>query len=170
MFSGQRKMKLEEANSIAAFLGVPVSDVLIHAGVVIDREGTPPRIQLEAIIDEGGILNTIATPILLPASFLDAAKRYITLRGGDTIRAAQVRASFGPLSAIDDAIVLFSVSAGVDPAAIGSLSICLAPDGSRIVARIERARKTGEATIVGCDGVARDMLISGACPVLAIIP
>lgn len=41
---------------------------------------------------------------------------------------------------------------------------------SRMLARIERARKTGEARVVGADAVGREVVLVTASPVIAIIP
>ena len=50
MFSGQRKMQIEEAHTIARFLNAPVQEVMRHAGVAKDLDGLPTRVLLAATI------------------------------------------------------------------------------------------------------------------------
>lgn len=71
MFSGARRMKMEEADKIALFLGAPVSEVLKHAGVSFDLDGLPTRIVLAATIDETGTLQPLADPKPLPQEIID---------------------------------------------------------------------------------------------------
>ena len=56
MLRGERRMQLEEARSIAAFLGEPVTDVLRAAGLPLKdeaaKEQTPTRIVASASDDE----------------------------------------------------------------------------------------------------------------------
>lgn len=71
---------------------------------------------------------------------------------------------------MDDAVVLFGHTEGVERAAIGTLSICRSHKGEQIIAKIERARKTGEARVVCIDGKVRSSPLDTATPVIAIIP
>jgi len=139
MLAGKRKMKMEEASRIALFLGVSVSEVLSHAGVAIDLDGQPTRILLAAIIDERGYLKKLSEPKPLPQSVIDRAQAAIKSHNGKVI-AAQIRASSGALSVWDDAVVLFGHTDSVEPAAIGTLSICRIKDGSQVFAKVERAQ------------------------------
>ncbi|MDK2769936.1 MAG: helix-turn-helix domain-containing protein [Sphingomonas sp.] len=170
MFSGQRRMKMEEANAIASFLAVPVSEVLKHAGVSMDLDGLPTRILLAAIIGETGNIERLKDPRPLPQSVIDRAHAAISGHRNGSIVAAQVRAPNGPLAVFDDAVALFAHTDEVEAAAIGALSICRTHDGEQILARIERARKTGEAKIVLTSGKVIEVILHTATPVLAIIP
>ncbi|HEY5797645.1 MAG TPA: helix-turn-helix transcriptional regulator [Bosea sp. (in: a-proteobacteria)] len=170
MFSGQRKMKMHEASAIASFLAVPVSEVLKHAGVSIDLDGIPSRVVLAATINERGDIARLSDPSPLPQAVMDRAHAAIAGQGNGKIVAAQVRAASGPLAVLDDAVVLFKYTDSVDPGAIGSLSICRLHDGRQILARIDRARKTGEARIINAAGDVSEVVLHTATPVLAIIP
>lgn len=170
MLSGHRKMKIEEANQIARFLGAPVSEVLTHAGVSVDLDGAPTRILLAAIINETGKVERLKDPRPLPQSVIDRAQAAIIADGEGTIIAAQVRALKGTLAYLDDTVILFRHTETVDPAAIGTLAICRSRDGEQFLAKIERARKTGEARILNAHGDVRDVLLDTATPVLAMIP
>lgn len=169
MFSGQRKMQMQEAREIALFLGVPMSDILSHAGLSIDLDGLPTRILLAATIGEDGKIVRLKEPRPLPQSVIERAQAAIGRYNGQII-AAQVRAATGPFSIWDDAIVLFGHTDTVDPAAIGSLAICRMRNGEQIMAKVESARKTGEARITSASGRIEEALLETATPVLAVIP
>ena len=66
--------------------------------------------------------------------------------------------------------MLFKHTDTVEPASIGTLSICRSHAGDEIIAKIERARKTGEARVISADGKIREFDLQTATPVLAIIP
>jgi len=172
MFSGSRKMKMNEASAIAHFLGTPVSEVLKHAGVAVDLDGQPTQVMLAAAINEKGQLERLAEPRPLPQAIIDRAQAAVTLSnpGDSRILAAQVRAMQGPLAFLDDAVVLFGHTEGVERAAIGVLAICRSQKGEQVIAKIDRARKTGEARVVCVDGKAREFALETATPVIAIIP
>ncbi len=169
MFSGQRKMKVEEVSEIALFLGVHTSEVLKHAGVAFDLDGEPTRILLASTIDEGGNISRLQDARPLPQSVIDRAQS-ATRDINSQIIAAQVRASSGPLTIWDDAVILFQHTDAVDPSAIGQLSICRAASGEQFLARVVRARKTGEALIVRIDDTEQEVLLVTATPVLAVLP
>lgn len=163
-------MKLDEASSIAAFLGAPVKEVLSHAGVSIDIDGQPTRILLAATINEKGKVERLTDPRPLPQSFIDRAQSAIQGQGNGRIIAAQIRALDGPLAFLDDAVLLFRHTDEVDPVAIGVLSICRSHKGDQLLAKIERARKTGEARVLCVAGEIQEFDLQTATPVLAVIP
>lgn len=171
MLSGSRRMKTEEANQIAVFLGVPITEVLVRAGAAVKENIAPANIMLAATIDERGIVQKLSDPKPLPQAVIERAQASISAEKSTNIVGAQIRATAGPLSVMDDAVVLYIGDAeGVDPAAIGLLSICRARDGEVFFAKIERARKTGEARVIGANGEAREVFLVAATPVLAMIP
>lgn len=169
IFSGERKMKMEEASQIALFLGVPVSEVQRHAGVSVAITGYETQILLAATIGETGQVERLEEPRPLPQPIIEKALLAVGLGNGRVI-AAQVRSSEGPLHIWDDAVILFHHTDTVDPAAIGALSICRTRDGSQFLAKVDRARKTGEARIIAPDGSIYETLLATATPVLAVIP
>lgn len=170
MLSGQRKMQMNEAADIARFLGAPVSEVLNHAGIAVDLDGQPHQIILAAIISEAGRIERLTDPRPLPPSFIERAQDAIRGRSNRKVIAAQVRADTGPLALLDDAVFLFGHTATVEQSAIGELSVCRLMSGDQILAKIERARKTGEARVRDATGSAQEVLLDTATPVLAIVP
>jgi hypothetical protein len=170
MLSGQRRMKMEEATSIALFLGASVAEVLSHAGVAVDLDGLPTQVLLAATINETGALERLKEPRPLPQSVIDRAQAAVSKIGNGKVLAAQVRAASGCFALWDDAVVLFNHTDHVENAAIGFLSICRSRDGGQILAKLERARKTGEARIMNANGKIIEVMLETATPVLAIIP
>ena len=171
MLSGQRKMQMEEAKTIAHFLRAPVSEVMKHAGVSVDLDGLPTRVMLAAIIGEDGYIDRLKEPRALPQDIIDKAQAAISRTGNTQIIAAQVRASKGPLAIWDDAVVLIKPTEIVEPAAIGALAVCRNRDtGQQAMVRLIRARKTGEATVQLASGHTKEVVLDTASPVISIIP
>jgi len=168
-FSGQRRMTMEEATQIALFLGVPVSEVMKHAGIR-DVDGGQVSILLAAIIDEHGALQRLSEPRPLPQSVIEKAKLAVGKDYSKRVIAAQIRASSGPLSIWDDAVLLFNHTDVVEPSAIGALSICRVRGGKQVLARVDRARKTGEASVISPAGKSEEAILETATPVIALIP
>jgi len=67
-------------------------------------------------------------------------------------------------------VLLFAPADGIEPGAIGALSICGLAGGRQILARLDRARKTGEARVVFPDGGTGEAVLTTATPVLAVVP
>jgi transcriptional regulator with XRE-family HTH domain len=170
MLSGQRKMKMEEANEIARFLNAPVSEVLRHAGISFNDDNVSDKILLVATVAENGTVQRLLDPKPLPPDIIERARAAIDIYSDGKVLAAQVRATKGMLSICDDAVLLFRHTDHVDTTAIGSLAVCRLREGEQLFARIERARKTGEARIMTADGKVKEVQLQTATPVLAIIP
>ena len=170
--NGERKMQMSEATQIAQFLGTHVSEVLRHAGLQVDTESdsNTGRIMLAATVNESGKIERILEPVQLPDYVLERAAAAITLHGTGKIIAAQIRAPKGPLALLDDAVLLFHHTDAVESDAIGALSICRDRKGDQILARIEKARKTGEAMLLCTDSSLKEFTLHTATPILAIIP
>jgi len=169
--SGERQMKADEANSIARFLSVPLSEVLKQAGVeATAADAALSRIMLSATINDAGHLERLGEDRQLPQSVIDRAQAAINGFETGNIMAAQIRASSGPLAMFDDALVLFKAAKNVENAAIGSVAVCRTSNGDQIMAKVERARKTGEARIIDITGSEVEVDLRSAAPVLAILP
>ena len=168
MLSGQRKMKLSEAERIARFLQVPTEEVLRRAGIDIDGIEFS-HLLLEATISDEGQLVPI-TPRPLPSPIVARAQASLGLERHGKMVAAQVRAMTGPLSIWDDAVMIYADTNLIEPAAVGVLSIAKLRDGVTMLGHLEKVRKTGEATVRTADGALHDVVLSSASPVLAVLP
>lgn len=163
-------MTMQEANRIAQFLGTHVSEVLKHAGAQLTGSDGHNRIMLAATINDNGNVERILDSVHLSKRVLDSAHAAVAIYGPGNIIAAQVRVDGGPLKILDDAVLLFRHTDVVEDDAIGALAICRNRKGEQILARIERARKTGEATLICTDGRVKEFTLHTATPILAIIP
>ena len=68
-------------------------------------------------------------------------------------------------------VVLFRPTDTVEPAAIGTLAVYRSRDtGKQGLAKLLRARKTGEATIQKANGESAEIMLDTATPVIAVIP
>ncbi|PCH79775.1 MAG: transcriptional regulator [Hyphomicrobiales bacterium] len=169
MLSGQRNMQMQEVNEIARFLNAPVTEVLKHAGVSMDQDGQATPVVLAAVIDEKGIVQRLANARPLPHETL-ARVRAALGNPDESVIAAQIRASTGPLAVWDDAVILFRATQRVEPEAIGAMAIVRLMDGNQYFCRIDRARKTGEASLRLTEGDILDVELDTATPVLAVVP
>lgn len=163
-------MRMDEAETIASYLGVSVAEVLSHAGVKITDIPAEAKVFLSAAIEPDGTLASLVEPLPLPESVLERATTVLRDLGRGQLVAAQIRASSGWLSLLDDAIVLFEPTHVVDPAAIGALSVCKERGGNEAIVRVIRARRTGEAVVLTPDGKEKGVVLDAAFPILAIIP
>lgn len=169
MFSSQRKMQMEEASNIALFLGVPVQEVLKHAGVALDDQGLPTRVLLVATVNGDGWMTMLREPKPLPQDVIERAQSAIPRDKNTKIIAAQVRAKEGQWASLDDAVMLFRHTDKFDPASVGTLSVARGSQGIGIC-RIISARKTGEAVVLRKSGKHEEFDLHWATPILAIIP
>ncbi|GEM_PF-1011653 len=169
-FSGHRRMRMDEATQIAGFLGVSLADVMKHAGITAEADGPQARIVLAATINESGVIEMLPEPKPLPASVVEKAQLAVGGHYNRQVVAAQIRASSGALAIWDDAVLLFSQTDMVDASAIGALSICRLRDGRQVLAKVERARKTGEANLVSPAGKSEEVALLAASPIIAVIP
>jgi hypothetical protein len=170
MINGQRKMSMEEAQKIAIFLGLPINEVMRHTGIQMDGDGQPSKIVLAAMINETGELERLPEPRPLPQSVIEKATLALGIGYNQRVLAAQIRAAKGPLNLWDDAVILFTVADTVEPLSVNALSIVRLRDGKQYLAKIDKARKTGEAQITTAAGKMEDAYLETATPIIALIP
>lgn len=169
MLSGQRRMKMEEADAIARFLGSPVNEVLTHAGVAAGSDANM-EIMLSQTIDEEGRITGLEERNILPKDVIERAYAAIGHHSRSKICAAQVRAESGPLAALDDAVMFYISTDAIEPTSIGTLSVCETIDGDLFLAKVDKARKTGEATLRFASDETAEHILKSAAPIIAIIP
>jgi plasmid maintenance system antidote protein VapI len=167
LLAGDRQLKTEEAAKIAQFIGSTLPEVLEQTDLAMSMDNQAARIALDAEIDENGSMKVIDGDAL-PTDTIKRAQAAMRPHG-DNFRTALVRARSGPMAILDDSIVLFGEGKPLN-GAIGFLAICQMVSGAHIMARIDRARKTGEATVIDVHGKQCDVVLKSAAPILAIIP
>ncbi len=170
MFKGERWISEREIDAIARFLHAPPQEVERHAGQSRDATGAPTGILLAASVNARGEIERMTEPRPLPQVVIEKARAVLSLGGQGQIIAAQIRAPKGPLTILDDAVILFQPTDAVELSAIGALSICRNFAGKQIIAKIVSARKTGEARLVTVAGEAVEFDLHTATPIIAIIP
>ena len=168
IFDGKRQLKTEEAAKIAQFIGVSIAEVMERTDLGVRIDGPASPIPLAAVISGDGSFKKTQENSVLPVDVAERAQAAMRPHRGK-ITAAQIRARSGPIAFLDDAVVLMGDSQSMTGIA-GMLAVCHPVTGSQFIARIDRARKTGEAIICGVDGKSREVVLKSISPILAIIP
>lgn len=168
MLNGERRMKPSEADKIARFLGETIEEVVKRGDVEVPATHVK-RITLDARVTESGKIERLSESHELPPSILARAQAAIVGTHGP-LSAAQVRAVKGALALFDDAVLVFEEPSGVEPAAVGVLSVMKLREGVTMIGHLDKARKTGEATVRTAGGETKNVILISATPVLAIVP
>lgn len=165
LINGKRQLQTKEVTAIASFLGAEPDEVLRRVGIATPA---PKGVTIGAIVDEAGKVQGLQEPVALPPGVIERAA--VGVKDVSTLRAAQVRVQGeGPLSMWDDAVVLYQETSDVAQA-IGTLAVVETTKGEHLLAHVDRARKTGEATLRSPGGKAREVAIRSASPVLSVVP
>lgn len=152
ILNGKRKLQLPEAEQIARFLGLPVDDVLTHAGVNLRR--TSRTVRLVGTVDDIGIIKT-AKNLEIEAPL--CAYSYVAVQ-------------FRTNSMLDGVVAFYDPSASYPPQLMtGKLCILLLDDGSQR-AGILRAGLAGKFDIQFMSHLTEDTVISEAYPIAWIKP
>lgn len=126
-FRGKREMKLTEAAQIAQLVGVPVDEVLHHAGVLNITKGK--RISVAYVMEAHGEVRTESEPFDVPAP-ADLA--------GDTYICCQARTAGTDLEHMDGWLMYLKQPKGVAPEAIGRFSMAKIRNGVTVVATVRK--------------------------------
>lgn len=156
MFKGRRRMQLGEANAIAGFLNVAVEEVLRHAGLPVSAGSR--RVKLAGYVDDVGEVHLSDRPeadVEAPATAPEGTIA-VRMRTGEML--------------MRNALVFFLPAAGVDPAAIGRLSVCRIGGGPWLLRSIAPGVEPGTYDLAGTGGDIVGARLSAAVPVLWIRP
>lgn len=168
-FRGEVWFKPHELESVCGFLHISNDEALRRAGLMGDIGLV--LVTMDHIIDGYGAIDVSSESMSLAADLRYRIQG--ALRVDDTVEmeAAQIRASKGPLLALDDSVAVFArQSSSIDSAAVGALSVLTPENGHRFLANLTRVRKTGEAVFTTPDGTEAEGTLKAATPVLLIIP
>lgn len=160
MLRGKREMKLAEAAEIARLLGVPAEEVLANAGVRTGSGHT--QIQITGIVDGHGEVHCrLSEPLGI-----------IAHPGGDlppNINALQCRTAGTDMDHMDGWLLYVQdVKAGVNPDAIGHLSVCHLTNGVTYLAKPTRSYTRGRWDLSSPGMTAKAVELDFAKPVLLI--
>jgi transcriptional regulator with XRE-family HTH domain len=156
---GRREMKLNEAADIARLLGVPVDEVLQHAGVTINSKGE--RISVSAILDE----HQEVTPIPRSESFDVPTPDGIATQ----CMAIQCRTAGTRMQHADGWIFFVRVPTGFNTEAIDKFSYVKIRGGLATLAKVKRGYRPHRYDLQG-PASAQDVELEWAEPILLIQP
>jgi transcriptional regulator with XRE-family HTH domain len=154
MLRGKRKMTMTEAADMSRLLGIPVNDVMAHAGI---RPGQPKQsVPLFGIMDKEGEIHTIK-----------GGKRIAcALEMPDTALAVQVQDS----EFIADGMTFFyEPRAGIDAESVGRFCVIELATGQRHIRFLKPGRERGLYNLVGWFSVSiENVKVKTASPILWI--
>lgn len=161
-FRGKREMKISEAAAIARLLGVPADEVMEHAGARFSSKFI--SVSVGATMD-----GTAEVHMDL------ASKEPVPHPGGDLpehVFACRCLTEGTDLAHMNGWL-LFAAhepEGGINPEAVGRLSICRIRGGGIYVARLMQGSRRGRWTLMTPGGTMRDIEVEWAKPVLVVIP
>jgi transcriptional regulator with XRE-family HTH domain len=139
-FRGRREMKLTEAAEIAQLMGVPVDEVLHHAGVRNISKGK--RVSVAKVLEANGEVRCLTGEemfdIEAPADLL-----------GDDWIALQARTQGGDLEHIDGWMMFLRQPRGVPSDAIGRYSLVMMRNGVMVLANVRRSYQPRRYDLIG---------------------
>jgi hypothetical protein len=139
-FSGARKLQADEIAKISNIFGEPVHRVLENAGISV-RPMSGRRV---AVIGAGrgdGTVEIYGTDVIERTSAPDDLP--------DNVQAVQHRTAGTPMEWVDGAVTFFREPRGVDPAALGRLSLCKVKGGPAVITGVRRGYKDGTYNLFG---------------------
>lgn len=161
-------MNIQCVASMSRFLNVPHDEIIRHAKAAVDISGNAANLILTAKINSAGEVSMLDKPEPLPPETLIRATPF--LHKTKTTFAARVKATAGPLSMLEDAILLFIPTDGIERDAVGKLSIVRLKNGQQYLCNILQVQPTGEAILCITDGSLEFVLIQSATKIICIIP
>lgn len=163
LINGKRAMRFEEAERLAVFLGVPVTDVISHAGVSVDQGGRQTRLvgyidgAGEAHVDWGAQGETVPALADLPA----------------TTVAIQYRTAMTPRESMDGWLIYVETPADgdtIDKAMHRFALVCL-DSGMTVLGFLRRGYESGRYNVINFMGPTLDNVgVKWATPVLLVRP
>lgn len=165
MFRGKRRMQMSEAADVARLLGVPIDEVLAHAGVRAPAGGPadlPDRsLPLVHWVDGHGEMHPLAPGerVEMRAALPDDAV------------VAQCRTAMSPLEHMDRWLLAFSAPTkpGVQPDAVGRYAVMRLAGGVMMAGYLRPGYKPGTYAVHSASQIV-DARLEWAAPVLLIQP
>lgn len=132
MFRGRREMRMTEAAEIANLLGVPVAEVLQHAGLEVDSASNRTCPIVGFIGGEGEVYSDWSRETDRAPCPPDAPKNTVAL---------QYRTTMTRLELVDGWIVFTTPPQGLDPDAVNRLCVVKIRNGVTLVRHLRRGYK-----------------------------
>lgn len=164
MFRGKRRMQMHEAADVARLLGVPLDEVLAHAGIKAptgQHEMHEHTVPLVYWMDGQGEMHTV-----------DPGERIeITAALPNDVAACQCRTAMSPIEHMDRWLLFFRAptKSGVDPEAVGRYAVMRLHGGVMTAGHLRPGYKRGTYAVHGPINL-MDATVEWATPVVLIQP
>jgi transcriptional regulator with XRE-family HTH domain len=140
VFSGDRRMQLDEAAQLSSIFSEPLHRIVEAAGVAVLNTGAHRIFVIGAMQGDG-------TVALHPEGVIE---RTVAPEGmGDDSVAIQARTAGSPWDWLDGAVFFCSKPSGVDGAALGRFCYCKIKDGPAVMAGVRRGYLPGTHNLRG---------------------
>ncbi len=156
VFSGVRRLQLDEVAQLSSIFGEPLHRIVEAAGVAVRPVGTH-RVSVVGAMQGDGTVAPHPDGVIERTSTPDGMSE-------DSI-AIQARTAGGPLDWMDGFVFFCPKPSGVDAAILGRFAYCQIKDGPAVMASVRRGYKDGTFNLRGTFNADSVKLIS-ATPVL----
>ena len=156
MFSGQRRMQLDEATKLAEIFGVPLHKIAEAAGVA-DARSNGRRVSVIGAMQGDGTVDIYGGDVIERTTAPDGLP--------DGAVAVQAHTEGSPAAWMDGWVFFGSKSTEVEPDAIGRLCFAKIEDGPAVLATVRRGYRTGTFNLTG-PYVAESVRLECASPVI----
>lgn len=156
MFSGQRRMQLEEATKLAEIFGVPLHKIAEAAGVA-DARSNGRRVSVIGAMRGDGTVDMYGDDVIERATAPEGLP--------DGTVAVQAHTEGSPAAWLDGWVFFGGRSLEVEPDAIGRLCFAKIEDGPTVVATVRRGYRMGTFNLTG-PYVTESVRLEWAAPVI----
>lgn len=140
MFSGQRKMALDEAAQLSHIFGVPLHEIVAATGVKV-RPASGRRASVIGFVGKDGTVTMNSKETI---ERTDAPPNL-----PDDAVAIQFRTTDSPLAWADGWVCFCARSSGISPDSIGRFSLCKIKGGPVVIATPRRGYREGSHNLTG---------------------
>jgi transcriptional regulator with XRE-family HTH domain len=167
LFKGERRVQLDEIESISLFLNKPIRDVLINLGVKLDDEprGQAPQGRSVPVVGNIDPDGTVHIDLQKPIRNVEAPGRVPPGTAAVVVPPAMA-ASLHAVSGL----YFFVVPDKLDPAAVGRLAIVRQARGPWLLRTVSPSLEPGRYDLSGPEGIQENQTITLAGPILMIRP
>lgn len=158
VFSGQRRMQLDEAAVMAEILGVPLHRIAEAAGVGKAGKAGVRRVEVIGAMNPRGIVDLYPKGVVERATLPEAGLP-------DNTIAVQARTADSPASWMDGWVFFCAKASEVEPDATGRFCLAKTDAGEMVLATVRRGYRDGTYNLQGPYS-AESVRLEAATPVL----
>lgn len=141
IFSGQRRMQLDEANQLSEILGVPLHRVAEAAGVA-RAKANGRRVEVVGAMNAKGVVDPYPAGVIERTAIPDASMP------SDTI-AVQARTADTPASWLDGFVFFCVRTSEIEPDAVGRFCLAKIDGSDMVLATVRRGYREGTYNLQG---------------------